>query len=34
MLVLFTFMPIDIILGGPAGAIGLGLIAARDRAAP
>ncbi len=34
MLVFITFMPIGIILGGFAGAIGLGLIAARDRAAP
>ncbi len=34
MLVFFTFMPIGIILGGLAGAIGLGLIGARDRATP
>ena len=34
MLVFFTFMPIGIILGGLAGAIGLGIIAARDRATP
>jgi len=34
MLVFLTFMPIGIILGGLAGAIGLGLIAARDRATP
>ena len=32
MLVFFTFMPIGIILGGLAGAIGLGILAARDRA--
>jgi hypothetical protein len=34
MLVFFTFMPIGIILGGLAGAIGLGIIAARDRVTP
>ncbi|MGB7255513.1 MAG: hypothetical protein WBC94_18115 [Xanthobacteraceae bacterium] len=34
MLVFFTFMPIGIILGGLAGAIGLGILAARDRATP
>ncbi len=34
MLVFFTFMPIGIILGGLAGAIGLGVLAARDRATP
>lgn len=34
MLVFFTFMPIGIIVGGLAGAIGLGIIAARDRATP
>lgn len=32
MLVFFTFMPIGIILGGLAGAIGLGILAARDHA--
>lgn len=32
MLVFFTFMPIGIILGGLAGAIGLGILAAGDRA--
>ncbi len=34
MLVFFTFMPIGLILGGLTGAIGLGIIAARDRAPP
>jgi hypothetical protein len=34
MLVFFTFMPIGIILGGLAGAIGLGILAARDHATP
>jgi hypothetical protein len=34
MLVFFTFMPIGIILGGLAGAIGLCILAARDRATP
>ncbi len=34
MLVFFSFMPIGIILGGFAGAIGLGIMAARDRATP
>ena len=34
MLVFFTFMPIGVILGGLAGAIGLGVLAARDRATP
>jgi hypothetical protein len=34
MLVFFTFMPIGIIAGGIAGAVGLGVIAARDRAVP
>ncbi len=34
MLVFFTFMPIGIMLGGLAGAIGQGMIAARDRATP
>ncbi len=34
MLMFFTFMPIGIILGGLAGAIGLGVLAARDRATP
>ena len=34
MLVFFTFMPIGIILGGLAGAIGLLVLAARNRAAP
>jgi hypothetical protein len=33
MLVFYTFMPIGILLGGLTGAIGLGMIAARDRAA-
>jgi len=33
MLVFFTFMPIGIILGGLIGAVGLGVVAARDRAA-
>jgi hypothetical protein len=32
MLVFFTFMPIGIILGGLAGAIGLGYLACRDDA--
>lgn len=31
MLVFFTFMPIGIIVGAPVGALGLGVIAARDR---
>jgi len=30
MLIFFTFMPIGIIVGGMAGGVGLGLIAARD----
>ncbi len=34
MLVFYTFMPIGIILGGLAGAIGLLVLAARNRAAP
>jgi hypothetical protein len=34
MLVFFSFMPIGIILGGLIGAVSLGLIAARDSAAP
>lgn len=34
MLVFFTFMPIGIILGGFGGAIGLAVLAARDRATP
>ncbi len=32
MLVFFTFMPIGVFAGGLAGAVGLGLLAARDRA--
>lgn len=34
MLVFFTFMPIGALLGALGGAIGLGIIAARDGAAP
>jgi len=33
MLIFFMFMPIGIIIGGMAGGVGLGLIAARDDAA-
>ena len=32
MLVFFTFMPIGMIIGGLGGAIGLGMLASRDRA--
>lgn len=34
MLVFFTFMPIGAFIGGLAGAVFLGVVAARDRAAP
>lgn len=34
MLIFFTFMPIGLFIGGLAGAIGLGFLAARDRPAP
>jgi hypothetical protein len=34
MLVFYTFLPIGVIIGGVIGAIGLGLVAARDRAEP
>jgi hypothetical protein len=33
MLVFFTFMPVGIILGGLIGAVGLAVVAARDRTA-
>jgi hypothetical protein len=32
MLIFFTFMPIGIIVGGLAGAIGLGVLGSRERA--
>jgi len=34
MLVFYSFMPIGIIVGGLLGAVGLGIVAARDNAAP
>jgi len=34
MLVFFTFMPIGLFVGGLAGAVGLGILGARDRAVP
>ncbi len=33
MLVFYSFMPIGVILGGLIGAIGLGIVAARDNVA-
>jgi len=34
MLVFYSFMPIGIIVGGLVGAVGLGIVASRDNAAP